>query len=40
MADFTGDGKVGPVLPVTVLFLMALLTQARSLMDRKKGHLL
>jgi hypothetical protein len=40
MADFTGDGKVSPFLPVTVLFLMALLTHVRSLVDRKKRHLL
>jgi hypothetical protein len=40
MADLTGNGKVPPVLPSTVLFLMALLTQARALMNRKKCHLL
>jgi hypothetical protein len=39
MADFTGDGAVCPALPFTVLLLMALLTQLRSLMDRENRHL-
>jgi len=40
MADLTGDGTVGPVLPISVLLLMALTAQVRFLIDRKNRHLL
>lgn len=40
VADFAADASVGTVMPISVLFLMALPAQVRSLIEGKEGHLL